>query len=200
MSLHHWLTAALVLGGSNALAAPTLGEPAPDFRVVDTAGITHHLSDFRGKTVVLEWTNHDCPFVKKHYNGSDNMQTLQRAAAEQEVVWLSVISSAPGKQGHVSPAEADALTASRQAAPSAVLLDASGVMGRAYEAKATPHLFVIDTEGRLTYNGAIDSIPSADPADVPKAEPWLQLALAATQQGETPDPALTKPYGCSIKY
>jgi peroxiredoxin len=200
MSLHHWLTAALVLGSTTALAAPKIGETAPDFRVVDTAGTAHQLSDFRGKTVVLEWTNHDCPFVKKHYNGSDNMQGLQRAAAEQEVVWLSVISSAPGKQGHVSPAEADALTASRKAAPAAVLLDASGDMGRAYEAKTTPHMYVINTEGVLTYNGAIDSIPSADPADIAKAEPWLQLAQAATLAGDTPSPALTKPYGCSIKY
>ena len=124
---------AFVFQAGNAVAAPRVGEPAPDFTGVDTQGKTHRLADYRGKTVVLEWTNHDCPYVRKHY-GAGNLQEQQREAAAQGVIWLSVISSAPGEQGHVSPAEADELTRSRKAAPHAVLLDPEGRIGRAYEA------------------------------------------------------------------
>ena len=124
---------AFVLHAGNAVAAPRVGEPAPDFTGMDTQGKPHRLADYRGKTVVLEWTNHDCPYVRKHY-GAGNMQEQQREAAAQGVIWLSVISSAPGQQGYVSPAEADELTRSRKAAPHAVLLDPEGRIGRAYEA------------------------------------------------------------------
>lgn len=182
-----------------AWAAPRVGAPAPSFSTVDAAGKTHALGDYRGKTVVLEWTNDQCPFVVKHYN-SGNMQALQREAAAGGAVWLTVISSAPGKQGHVSGARARELTQARKAAPSAVLLDASGDIGRRYDAKTTPHLFVINPEGTLVYAGGIDSIPSADPADIARATPYLRLALAQTLAGEPVAQAVTQPYGCSIKY
>ena len=165
----------------------------------DTTGAVHQISDLQGKTVVLEWTNHDCPFVQKHY-GSDNMQRLQREAATREVVWLTVISSAPGEQGHVTPEQADALTVRRNASPSAVILDEDGSAGRLYDAKTTPHMFVIDPEGALVYAGGIDSIPSADPADIPRAVPHLELAMAATAAGKDVPVATSRPYGCSIKY
>ena len=199
MKLRH-----LVLAASAALlslglsAAPQVGTAAPDFTVVDTKGNSHSLKDFAGKNVVLEWTNHDCPFVVKHYSG--NMQALQSDLTGQDVVWLTVISSAPGKQGHVSPAKADELTASRDAAPTAVVFDESGVVGKAYDAKTTPHMYVIDKAGVLQYMGGIDSIPSAKVDDISKATPLFANAAKAVLAGEKPDPAVTKPYGCSIKY
>lgn len=194
----------LVLAASAALlslglsAAPQVGAPAPDFSVVDSKGVSHQLSDFAGKNVVLEWTNHDCPFVKKHYDG--NMQALQAEMKAQDVVWLSVISSAPGKQGHVSGAKADELTASRSALPTAVVFDETGTVGKAYDAKTTPHMYVIDKAGVLQYMGGIDSIPSAKVADIAKATPYFANAAKAVLNGKTPDPAITKPYGCSVKY
>mgnify|MGYP000402755409 CR=1 FL=1 len=135
-------------------AALSVGKPAPEFTGIDTAGTQHALSDFRGKTVVLEWTNHDCPYVRKHYD-SGNMQSQQKAAAEDGVVWLSIISSAPGKQGHVPGEEANRLTSTRNASPTAVLLDESGDIGRLYGAKTTPHMFVIAGKGDVVYAGAI---------------------------------------------
>jgi peroxiredoxin len=134
------------IGFGVAVAAPKVGAPAPDFSVVDTAGETWTLGGLAGKKVILEWTNHDCPFVVKHY-ASGNMQALQKEATDAGYVWLSVISSASGKQGHVSPAKADDLTDDRGAAPTAVLLDTSGAMGRAYDAKTTPHMYIIDDAG-----------------------------------------------------
>jgi peroxiredoxin len=187
------------LAATPALAAPKVGAPAPVFSAVDAEGKTHALQDYKGKTVVLEWTNDQCPFVVKHY-GAGNMQALQREATAGGAVWLTLISSAPGKQGHVSGAKAMELTQARKAAPSAVLLDASGDVGRLYDAKTTPHLFVINPEGTLVYAGGIDSIASADPADIPKATPYLKLALAQTLAGEPVEQAVTRPYGCSIKY
>ena len=194
----------LVLAASAAVfslgltAAPQVGAPAPDFTVVDSKGNSHNLKDFAGKNVVLEWTNHECPFVVKHYSG--NMQALQTEMTAQDVVWLSVISSAPGKQGHVSGTKADELTASRGAKPTAVVFDESGVVGKAYDAKTTPHMYVIDKAGVLRYMGGIDSIPSAKVEDIAKATPYFANAANAVLAGQTPDPAVTKPYGCSIKY
>ncbi|NNJ94475.1 MAG: redoxin domain-containing protein, partial [Halobacteria archaeon] len=156
---------ALYACGSNANLR--VGEPAPDFEGVDTSGNVQRLADYRGKIVVLEWTNHDCPYVRKHYNAG-NMQAQQREAAAQDVVWLSVISSAPGKQGHVSPAQADELTTSRDAKPQAVILDTEGRIGRAYNAKTTPHMYIIDAAGKLVYMGGIDSITTANPDDIPR--------------------------------
>lgn len=199
MKLHRWILAASAAVLSLGLtAAPQIGAPAPDFTVVDSKGSSHSLRDFAGKTVVLEWTNHDCPFVKKHYQG--NMQALQKEMTAQDVVWLSVISSAPGKQGHVSPAEADELTARRNAAPTAVVFDESGVVGQAYAAKTTPHMYVIDKAGVLQYMGGIDSIPSAKVEDIANATPLFANAAKAVLAGETPNPAISKPYGCSVKY
>lgn len=199
MKLRHLVLAASAAVLSLGLtAAPQIGAPAPDFTVVDSKGSSHSLRDFAGKTVVLEWTNHDCPFVKKHYQG--NMQALQQEMTAQDVVWLSVISSAPGKQGHVSPTEADELTASRNAAPTAVVFDESGVVGQAYAAKTTPHMYVIDKAGVLQYMGGIDSIPSTKVDDIAKATPLFANAAKAVLAGATPDPAISKPYGCSVKY
>ncbi len=183
--------------GVNAMVKP--GENAPDFTLKDSAGETRSLSDFEGKTVILEWTNHECPFVQKHY-GSGNMQQLQSAYTEDEVVWLSVISSAPGKQGYVSGEEADALTDSRNAKPSFVLLDPSGDTGRAYDAKTTPHMYIIDGEGVLQYAGAIDSIPTANPADIEKATNYVNQAMTELASTAPVSEPLTRPYGCSIKY
>jgi peroxiredoxin len=183
----------------NASAAVRIGEPAPAFTGADTQGKTHQLEDYRGKTVVLEWTNHDCPYVRKHY-GAGNMQDQQREAAAQGVIWLSVISSAPGEQGHVSPAEADQLTQSRKAAPHAVLLDPAGQIGRAYGAKTTPHMYIINPAGQLVYMGGIDSITTADPADIPKAEQYVRVALQEQAAGKPIATPITRPYGCSVKY
>jgi hypothetical protein len=180
-------------------AAPKVGAPAPDFSVVDTAGETWSLGGLSGKKVVLEWTNHDCPFVVKHY-GSGNMQALQKEATEGGYVWLSVISSAPGKQGHVSPAVADDLTDSRDAAPTAVLLDASGDMGRAYDAKTTPHMYIIDESGILVYMGGIDDRPTANQADIDGANNFVRLAMTDLAAGNPIDNPVTRPYGCSVKY
>ena len=132
-----------------------VGQPAPDFTGVDSNGNQHTLRQYKGKTVVLEWTNHDCPYVKKHYN-SGNMQQLQQQATADGVVWLSVISSRPGKQGHVSGAKANKLTQSRNAAPTAVILDATSAIGLLYVAKTTPHMYIIDKTGQLVYIGGID--------------------------------------------
>lgn len=180
-------------------ATPATGESAPDFSATDSEGNTQKLSDQRGSIVVLEWTNHDCPFVGKHYD-SGNMQALQKEAAEQDVVWWSVISSAPGKQGHVSPEQANELTSQRSAAPRAVLLDPEGTIGQLYGARTTPHMYVIDPEGELVYMGAIDDIPSANESDVETANNYVRMALAAVQEGQPVDPATTQPYGCSVKY
>jgi len=198
-----FLTAALLLvmglSGGSVAAAPKVGEPAPRFNGVDTTGKTWTLDELKGKPVILEWTNHDCPYVRKHY-GSGNMQALQKEATEQGYVWLSVVSSAPGKQGHVSPAQADELTKSRGAAPTAVLLDEDGTIGRAYDARTTPHMYVIDVAGTLRYMGAIDDRPSTDPADIRGATNYARAAMADLAGGADVAQPITRPYGCSVKY
>lgn len=194
-----WAALILMAASSGALAAPEIGAPAPAFTGVDTAGKTWTLETLQGQPVILEWTNHDCPYVKKHYE-TDNMQALQRAATADGYVWLSVISSAPGKQGHVSAAEADALTDARAAAPSAVLLDPEGEIGRAYAARTTPHMFVIDASGTLVYMGGIDDRASTDPADVEGATNYVAAAIAELAAGEPVSEPVTRPYGCSVKY
>jgi peroxiredoxin len=180
-------------------AAPQIGQAAPDFTAVDSQGNSVRLSSYRGKTIVLEWTNADCPYTRKHYS-SGNMQSMQALAQQNGVVWLTVISSAPGKQGYVNGPSADALTQSRKAVPAAVLLDPSGAVARLYAAKTTPHLFVIDRNGALQYMGGIDSIATADEADISRAEPYLKEAMLAVVQGNPVPHAVTRPYGCSIKY
>jgi peroxiredoxin len=192
------LCAALMTAAASA-AAPEVGKPAPDFTGTDTAGKTWDLADLRGTPVILEWTNHDCPYVVKHYE-SGNMQALQQEAAEAGYTWLSVISSAPGKQGHVSAAQADELTESRGAAPTAVLLDPEGNIGKAYGARTTPHMFVIDADGTLVYMGGIDDKPTTNIADVEGAQNYVRLAMADLAAGEPVGNAVTRPYGCSVKY
>ena len=198
LALRGILLAAAVLGGV-AQADPQVGQPAPAFSVADTRGKTWTLADLAGRTTVLEWTNHDCPFVRKHY-GAGNMQALQKEAVGQGVLWLSVISSAPGKQGHVSAAEADDLTRSRGAAPTAVLLDETGAMGRAYAARTTPHMYVIGPDGTLRYMGGIDDRATTDPADIPGAKAYVRAALADLAAGRSVADAVTRPYGCSVKF
>jgi peroxiredoxin len=191
------LTAAALVVSSASAAPP--GNAAPAFTEVNTAGKPVSLADFRGKTVILEWTNNGCPFVQKHYN-SQNMQKTQAAATADGVIWLSVISSKPGAQGHVTPVQADKLTADRGAKPTHVLLDPDGSMGRAYGAKTTPHIYIITPDGKIAYNGAIDSIQSNKVEDVAKATNYVTAALANLVAGKAPDPALTVPYGCDVKY
>ena len=175
------------------------GEAAPEFTLTDSKGTSHKLSDFRGKFVVLEWLNHECPFVKKHYS-SGNMQKLQQEYTAKGVVWLSIISSAPGKQGHRTGPQAEADTKDKNAAPTAVLLDPSGEVGKKYDAKTTPEMFLLDKEGKILYAGAIDSIKSTDSADIAKAENHVRQALNAALAGQPVPKPKTTPYGCSVKY
>lgn len=175
------------------------GNAAPEFTLTDTTGASHNLSDFRGKYVVLEWVNHGCPFVVKHYS-SGNMQSLQKEFTEKGVVWLSICSSAEGKQGNMSIEEWNKTTAEKGAAPTAVLIDADGSVGKLYDARTTPHMFVIDPEGRLIYQGAIDSKRSTDAADIPNSENYVRSAITQAMAGEPIANPQTQPYGCSVKY
>ena len=196
----HLLLPLLVLGlNLPSFAAVEPGEEAPDFTLTDSKGTSHKLSDFRGKLVVLEWLNHECPFVKKHYEGG-NMQKLQQEYTAKGVVWLSIISSAPGKQGHRTGPQADVDTKDKNPAPTAVLLDPSGEVGKKYDAKTTPEMFVLDKEGKILYAGAIDSIKSTDSADIAKAENHVRQALDAALAGQPVPTPKTTPYGCSVKY
>ncbi|MDX2276972.1 MAG: thioredoxin family protein [Hyphomonadaceae bacterium] len=183
----------------NASAAVETGAAAPAFSVQDANGQTRTLSEFAGRTVVLEWTNNGCPYVRKHYDSS-NMQTLQREAAAAGVVWLTVISSAEGEQGYLDGAGALARARQENAAPTAILLDPSGTMGRAYGARTTPHMYVINGEGRLVYQGAIDDQPSARPSSLEGANNYVRAALADVAAGRPVQTAQTTPYGCSVKY
>lgn len=182
-----------------AVAAPVVGEAAPAFTGKDTKGETVNLADYAGKTVVLEWTNDGCPYVRKHY-GSGNMQKTQETATADGVVWLTVISSAEGKQGYVTGAEADKLTADRNAKPTDVILDTDQAIGRAYEAKTTPHMFVIDPAGTLRYMGAIDDQPTTDASAMPAARNYVREAFQAVASGAKVAETATDPYGCSVKY
>ena len=178
---------------------PVVGKPAPAFTAIDSNGHTVHLSDYLGQPVMLEWTNHECPYVKKHYD-SGNMQRTQRALTEDGVVWLSIISSAPEKQGYVSAEEANHLTASRGAYASSVLLDPTGAVGTAYEAKTTPHMFLIDEKGILQYMGAIDDKPSARKSSLEGATNYALAAWESLKNAEPIKVTSSKPYGCSVKY
>lgn len=183
-----------------ANATVEVGKAAPNFSVSDAQGKVRSLAEFKGKTVVLEWHNPECPFVKKHYNSSTNMQAQQKAATAKGVVWLSINSGAPGKQGAMDGSTAIAKIAALQAAPLAYLIDSDGKVGQAYGAKTTPHMYVIDGGGVLRYAGAIDSIPSADASDIPGATQYVSQALAELQAGKLVSTAITKSYGCSVKY
>ena len=175
------------------------GKPAPDFTLSDSAGLEQSLSDFKGKYVVLEWTNHQCPFVKKFYsNGA--MQSLQEEMTEKGVVWLQILSSAEGKQGYLTASEAEAIGEEQEVGSTALLLDSEGIVGHKYGARTTPHMFLINPEGLVIYQGAIDSIKSTDSADVAKATNYVKLAYESAIAGKSVDPNTTTPYGCSIKY
>ncbi len=182
-----------------AHAAPEVGAPAPAFTLTDSNGQAHSLSDFQGKFVVLEWLNHGCPFVVKHYQ-SGNMQNLQKEYTGKDVVWLSIVSSAPGKQGHMSPEETNAAKAEKGSAATAVLLDEDGTVGKLYDAKVTPELFVINPEGNLVYAGAIDDKKSVDVADVEGAVNYVKQALDEALAGQAVSTPKTDAYGCSVKY
>lgn len=183
----------------SALAAPKLGIAAPEFSVTDSNGKIQNLADYKGKTVILEWTNHLCPYVAKHY-GTDNMQALQRETTKDGIVWLSVISSAPDTQGYVQGEEANKLTAERKAAPTAVLLDPAGKVGRTYDARVTPHMYIIDASGMLVYMGGIDDKATTDWDDVKTAQNYVRAALDDMAKGKPIANAVTRVYGCTVKY
>ncbi len=188
-----------VIAAPLAAADPINGLAAPDFTASDANGRPVRLSALRGKTVVLEWTNSGCPFVRAHYD-SGTMQARQREAAAAGIVWISINSGAPGRQGHVDAAGARAEIAANKAAPAHYLPDGDGRIGRLYGAKTTPHMFVIRPDGRLAYQGAIDDRPTAVEADAGAATPWAMNAAKAVLAGGNPAPAITRPYGCSVKY
>ena len=198
MKMFTALTALAVIAAP-ASAAPVVGQPAPNFKAADVNGKPVTLSDFRGKTVVLEWNNPECPFVKKHY-GSGNMQKAQAAAAKDGVVWLSINSSAPGKQGHMDGAEAKAFVAKAGAQPTAYLLDPRGVVGKLYDAKTTPHMYIVNKAGTLVYAGGIDDKPTPRPADVNGARNHVLAALSELKAGKPVSVATSRPYGCNVKY
>lgn len=178
---------------------PEIGAPAPAFTGTDSHGRAVSLSDFRGKWVVLEWLNHECPYVRKHYNG-ENMQALQKKYGEKGVVWLSIVSSRPNSQGYTTPEQANALTAEKGAAPSHVLLDPTGVIGKAYGARTTPQMFVINPDGVLLYDGAIDDKPTSRLADLEGAHSYFVTALEEAMAGKPVTRPRTQPYGCTVKY
>lgn len=182
-----------------AVAAPVIGKAAPNFKLADMNGKPVTLSDFRGKTVVLEWNNPGCPFVKKHY-ASGNMQKAQATAAKDGVVWLTINSGAPGKQGYMTGAETKAFLAESGAKPANYLLDPRGVVGKAYDAKTTPHMYVVNPAGTLVYAGGIDDKPTANPADIAGARNHVLAALADLKAGKPVSVASSRPYGCAVKY
>ena len=189
----------LVLAPAAAFASADLGKTAPAFTATDSNGKSWSLADLKGKVVVIETTNHDCPYVGKHYR-SGNMQSQQRDATAKGVVWLTVAASAPGEQGYVTAAEANEIVAKNKAAPSAVLLDPKSTIAHAYGATVTPHMYVIDKAGMLVYKGGIDSIPSASTDDIPRATQYVRVALDDVLSGKQIAEASTRPYGCSLKY
>ncbi len=181
-----------------ALAA-NVGQPAPEFELLDATGKTVKLSDFKGKFVVLEWTNPSCPFVVKHY-GSQNMQSLQKEAAGKEVVWLSISSTAPSHSEYLQPAALAQRYKAWGGAPTAMLMDDSGKVGKAYAARTTPHMYIVDPKGTLVYAGGIDDKRSANPEDVKTAKNFVRVALGESMAGKPVSTPTAAPYGCSIKY
>ncbi|MGA8233523.1 MAG: thioredoxin family protein [Candidatus Acidiferrales bacterium] len=191
---------ALILVGAVAeVWAASVGQPAPAFTATDTNNNVHKLSDYNGKFVVLEWTNRDCPYTRKHYQ-SGNMERLQHEWTQRGVVWLTVVSSAPGEQGYVIGGEENAYLAEMKAAPTAVLLDPTGQLGHLYDAKTTPHMFVIDPKGVLIYDGAIDDRATTDVSDIAGAKNYVVQALQEAMAGKPVTVATSRPYGCSVKY
>ncbi|MGK7312776.1 MAG: thioredoxin family protein [Candidatus Longimicrobiales bacterium M2_2A_002] len=182
-----------------ASAGPEVGQPAPDFTLPDTEGETHSLEDYRGEWVVLEWLNYGCPYVRKHYR-TGNIPSQQEKWRDEGVVWLAIVSSAPGKQGYYEPAAMNEKSAEWGSNATAVLLDPEGDVGRAYEARTTPHMFVIDPEGTVVYMGGIDDVPSARDEDLDRATQLVDRALTEAMAGEPVSRPKSRPYGCSVKY
>ena len=189
----------LLFASFPANATPAIGEAAPEIEATDTNGNAFKLSDHKGKIVVLEWTNHQCPFVMKHYS-TGNMQDTQKKARDQGVEWVSIVSSAEGRQGHTTAEEANAIVSEKGAHPSAKILDESGAIGKAYGAQTTPHMYVIDAEGKLAYAGAIDDNASPNPKTVEGATNYVLAAIDDLKAGNAVKTSQTKPYGCSVKY
>ena len=192
------LMAVLAAWGGVVRALPP-GEVAPEFKGVDSNGVTHSLSEYRGKYVVLEWANRGCPYEQKHYQ-SGNMESLQKEWTAKGVVWLSILSDPPGEQGYVTPAEENDYLKTMHAAPTAALLDPKGAIGHLYNAKTTPHMFVIDPAGKIVYQGALDDKPTPDPASLKGADNYVSDALTAAMVGKPVAVAVTKPYGCAVHY
>ena len=192
---------ALLCFSQSSFADLAIGQTAPEFSASDVNGKLHKLSDYKGKTVVLEWVNPGCPFVKKHYVASTNMQATQKQAlARQNVVWLTVNSTEKGHVDYLAPAALGAWMKQYGAQTSGVLMDESGDIGRAYGAKTTPHMYIISPKGQLVYAGGIDSIRTANAADIPKANNFVNLALAELDAGKPITTSTSVPYGCSVKY
>ena len=191
--------AAACMMAAPASAEPQIGKPMQNFRLADANGRVVNLADFRGKTIVLEWSNPECPFVRKHYS-SGNMQKTQAAAAADGVVWLTINSSAEGKQGHLTQAQAKALVDGQQSRRTAYLLDPTGSVGNGYGAKTTPHMYIINPAGLLAYMGAIDDKPTPNPADIKGARNHVLAALAEIKAGKPVSVPTTRPYGCAVKY
>jgi AhpC/TSA family len=194
-----WISALLLAGVSTAQAAAVVGQPAPAFSITDSQGKTVSLADYKGKHVVLEWVNPGCPFVKKHYD-SGNMPATQKGAADKGVVWLTVSSTAKSASDYLAPPQLDAWLKSKQASSKATLMDDDGKLGKAYGARTTPHLYVIDPAGTLVYAGAIDSKPSANPADIKTATNYVSQALGEALAGKPVSQPSSIAYGCTIKY
>lgn len=190
---------AALVASDDAKPAAAIDKPAPAFALPGIDGKTHSLADYKGKYVVLEWINFECPFVKKHYS-TENMQAMQKKYGEKGVVWFTICSSAPGKQGYYEPDALKTMTAEKKMASAAFLRDLDGTVGKAYGAKTTPHMYVIDPEGILIYAGAIDDKPSANPADIKGASNYVQASLEAAMGGKAVATHTTVPYGCSVKY
>jgi peroxiredoxin len=189
----------LVLALITSAFAVKIGEPAPNFTGVDSNGKQQSLSAYKGKFVVLEWHNQGCPYTRKHYE-SGNMQRLQKEWTSKGVIWLTVISSAPGTQGFVTPTQENQYLQKMNAAPTAVIMDPGGSLGHLYGAKTTPHMFIIDPSGTLIYNGAIDDHPTSDQADIASSKNYVSAALQEAMSGKPVAESATRPYGCSVKY
>ena len=194
-----FVSCALGLAVGAVFASASVGQPAPAFTAVDTSGKSVSMADFKGRHVVLEWVNPGCPFVQKHYNAA-NMQGTQRDAVAKGVVWLTVSSTAPEARDYKVPADLAAWMQGQKAGVTATLMDDSGAVGKAYGARTTPHMYIVNPAGTLVYAGAIDSNPSANPADIPGATNHVKQALAETLTGKPVSTATTMPYGCSVKY
>jgi len=194
-------TSILIVSALFAMSALAVkvGDQAPDFTGTDSRGQTHKLSDYKGKFVVLEWHNNGCPFTKKHYD-SGNMQRLQKEWTDKGVVWFTVISSAPGSQGYVTADQENEYMQKMHAAPTAALLDPRGEIGHLYGAKTTPHMFIVNPQGQLIYNGAIDDKATSDASDISSSKNYVSEALHEAKAGQPVAVATTRPYGCSVKY